>query len=84
MLVHVELMQTSLCHLKIVFTNFRSCFKFDAPMQGCDQLQTRLCVGQGEMIKAGTLLKKRLHRRFTYLAIKLSFKLVYYCVFFFM
>ena len=32
MLVYVELMQSSHSHLKIVFTDFKSCFKSDAPM----------------------------------------------------
>ena len=32
MLVHVELMQSSLCRWKIVFTVFKLCFKLDAAM----------------------------------------------------
>ena len=64
MLVHVELMQTSLCHLKIVFTVFKSCFKLDAAMPRCNWLQSRFYVGQGKIIRSNkspqsaTLLKK--------------------------
>ena len=36
MLVHVELLQTSLCHLKIVFTVFKSCSTLDAAMPTWD------------------------------------------------
>ena len=63
MLLHVELTQTS-CHLKIVFTISKSCFKLDVPMARPDQLQTGFCTGQGKMIKSNhnpqsaTLLKK--------------------------
>ena len=36
MLVHVEIMETGLCHFKIVFTVFKSCFKLDTPLPTCD------------------------------------------------
>ena len=78
MLVHVELMQTSLCHLKIVFTVVK-CFKLDADMPRCDKLQTRVCIDQEEMIKSiqspqsATLLEKD---SIADLPIKLSFKLL--------
>ena len=86
MLFYLVLMQTRLSHLEIVFTIFKSCFELDVPMPRCDQVQTRFCVGLGEMVKLESTVcdftEKSLHGRFTYLAIMLSFKLVYYCVYF--
>ena len=58
-------------------------------MPRCDYLQTTICVGRGEMVKsnqsppsAALLEKDSIADLFTYLEIKLSLKLVYYCVFF--
>ena len=36
MLVHVEFMETDLCHFKIVFTVFKSYFELDTPLPTCD------------------------------------------------
>ena len=54
----------------------------------CQEGSPNQVLQWGEMVKSNqspqsaALLKERLHLRFTYLEIKLSLKLVHYCVFF--